>query len=135
MLTLNSNKQKLKYALLGKKVPVYEAYTDDEGVEHRLDTGETKLVYDAPVEFKGNITMSGGQSEAAEFGLDISQYSAVLLVSKGLLPIDETSLIWQDTEPRFDVDGNVDESSADYTVVKLSKSLNYDRYVLRRVVK
>ena len=135
MLTLNSNKQKLKYALLGKKVPVYEVYTDDEGVEHRLDTGETKLVYDAPVEFKGNITMSGGQSEAAEFGLDISQYSAVLLVSKGLLPIDETSLIWQDTEPRFDVDGNVDKSSADYTVVKLSKSLNYDRYVLRRVVK
>ena len=114
---------------------MYEAYTDDEGVEHRLDTGDTKLVYDAPVEFKGNITMSGGQSEAAEFGLDISQYSAVLLVSKGLLPIDETSLIWQDTEPRFDVDGNVDESSADYTVVKLSKSLNYDRYVLRRVVK
>lgn len=135
MRTLNKNKQRLFYANQDRLVPIYEEYTDEDGNTYPIDTGETKLVYGEPVEFKGNIVMSGGEAEAQEFGLNLSDYSAILLVSKNTLPITETSLIWHTTEPTKDSDGNTDEYSADYRIVKISPSLNFDKYVLKKVVK
>lgn len=135
MRTLTKNKQKMYYSLQIGEVPDYEYYTDSDGNKIPLETGEYKIGYGEPVEFFGNIAMSGGESEAVEFGLDMSQYSAVLIVDKGLLPIDETSRIWHTTEPVMNDDGTVDEFTADYTVVKLSPSLNVDKYVLKKVVK
>lgn len=135
MRTLNKNKQKMYYANQDKTVPIYETYIDADGNEYQLDTGETKLVYGEPIEFKGNIAMSGGEAEAQEFGLNLSDYEAVLIVGKNTLPITETSLIWHATEPTKDKDGNTDEYSADYRIVKISPSLNFDKYVLKKVVK
>lgn len=135
MRTLNKNTQKMYYANQDRLVPIYEEYTDEDGNTYPLDTGETKLVYGEPVEFKGNIVMSGGEAEAQEFGLNLSDYSAILLVNKNALPITETSLIWHTTEPTKDSDGNTDEYSADYRIVKISPSLNFDKYVLKKVVK
>lgn len=135
MRTLNKNKQKMYYANQDKTVPIYETYTDEDGNEYQLDTGETKLVYGEPKEFYGNISMSGGEAEAQEFGLNLSDYSAILLVSKNALPITETSLIWHTTKPTKDSEDNTDEYSADYRIVKISPSLNFDKYVLKKVVK
>lgn len=135
MRTLNKNKQKMYYANQDRLVPIYEEYTDEDGNTYPIDTGETKLVYGEPVEFNGNIAMSGGEAEAQEFGLNLSDYSAILLVSKNALPITETSLIWHTAEPTKDSDGNTDEYSADYRIVKISPSLNFDKYVLKKVVK
>jgi hypothetical protein len=100
-----------------------------------LDTGETKLVYGEPVKFEGNIAMSGGEVEAQEFGLNLGDYSAILVVGKDYIPLSETSLIWHTTEPAKDIDGNTDEFSADYKIVKISPSINVDKYVLKKVVK
>lgn len=136
MRTLAKNKQKMYYSLQIGEVPILQYYTDEEGNRFLVgETGEYKIGYGEPVEFFGNIAMSGGESEAVEFGLDMSQYSAVLIVDKGLLPIDETSRIWHTTEPVMNDDGTVDEFTADYSVVKLSPSLNVDKYVLKKVVK
>ena len=129
------NKQKMHYALYGKEVPIYDYYTDSEGNKIPLDTGETKITYENPVEFFGNIALSGGESEAVEFGLNLSDYEAVLVMAKNTLPIDETSRIWHNTEPTYNEDGIVNELSADYTVVKVSSSLNVDKFVLKKVVK
>ena len=129
------NKQKMHYALYGKEVPIYDYYTDSEGNKIPLDTGETKITYENPVEFFGNIALSGGESEAVEFGLNLADYEAILVVAKNTLPIDETSRIWHNTEPTYNEDGTVDELSADYTVVKVSPSLNVDKFVLKKVVK
>lgn len=129
------NKQKMHYALYGKEVPIYDYYTDNEGNKIPLDTGETKITYENPVEFFGNIALSGGESEAVEFGLNLADYEAVLVMAKNTLPIDETSRIWHNTEPTYNEDGTVDELSADYTVVKVSPSLNVDKFVLKKVVK
>lgn len=129
------NKQKMYYALYGKEVPIYDYYTDSEGDKISLDTGETKITYENPVEFFGNIALSGGESEAVEFGLNLADYEAVLVVAKNTLPIDETSRIWHNTEPTYNEDGTVNELSADYTVVKVSPSLNVDKFVLKKVVK
>lgn len=135
MRTLNKNTQKMYYANQDRLVPIYEEYTDEDGNTYLLDTGETKLVYGEPVEFKGNIAMSGGEAEAQEFGLNLADYEAVLLVGKNTLPITESSLIWHTTEPTKDGNGNTNEYSADYRIVKISPSLNFDKYVLKKVVK
>lgn len=143
MMTLNQNKQKLYYALLDNVVPIYETdddgniiyYEDEEGNRMPLETGDTKIIYSKPVEFYGNIAMSGGEVEVQEFGLNLADYEAILVLGKNTLPITETSLIWQNTEPRFNNDGTVDENSADYKIVKINSSKNYDKYVLSKVVK
>ena len=135
MMMLNRNKQKMYYALYGKEVPIYDYYIDSEGNEIPLETGETKIVYENPVEFLGNISLSGGESEAVEFGLNLADYEAILVVAKNTLPIDETSRIWHNTEPTYNEDGTVNESSADYKVVKVSPSLNVDKFVLKKIVK
>ena len=137
MRTSNKNKQTLYYALQSdEKLPIYDGfYTDEDGNQYHLDTGEKEYVYLEPVAFKGNIAMSGGESEAAEFGLNLSDYNAVLVMNKSEIPITETSLIWFENKPVYNDDGRVDEHSADYTVVKISPSLNVDKFVLKKVVK
>lgn len=144
MRTLRRNKQKLYYSLYKDSEPHYVldedgnriiSYVDEDGNIYYLEDGVEDPSYTTPVMFYGNIAMSGGESEAVEYGLDLSQYSAVLIVAKGTIPIDETSLIWHETEPIINEDGTADEHSADYKVVKISPSLNFDKYVLQKVVK
>lgn len=143
MMTLDINKQKMYYANQDSVVPIYERdedgniiyYEDEEGNGYPLESGDTKLVYGEPIEFYGNIAMSGGEAEAQEFGLNLADYEAVLLVGKNTLPLTETSRIWHTNEPTKDGNGYTDEYSADYRIVKISPSLNFDKYVLQKVVK
>lgn len=135
MMVLAQNQQKMYYANQDVEVPVYEDYTDEDGNKYPIDTGEKEKIYGKPVEFFGNIAMSGGEAEAVEFGLDLSQYSAVLILPKGMLPLTETSRIWHNTEPTVDINGYVNEFTADYRVVKISPSLNFDKFILEKVVK
>ena len=136
MRTLNKNTQTKYYANQDRNVPIYEYYEDEDGNMIPLDTGETKLVYGEPIEFKGNISLSnGGEVEVQEFGLNLGDYSAILVVGKDYIPLTETSLIWHTTEPTKDIDGNTNEFSADYRVVKVSDSLNVSKYALQKVVK
>ena len=80
--------------------------------------------------------MSGGEAEAKSFGVDISEYDAVLLMEKDRIPIDETSLIWHMSEVKHADEQNiVDRKSADYTIKRVQPSLNFTRYLLKRVVK
>ena len=131
MMTLDINKQKMYYATLVDTIQ--EEYIDEDG--NRYPTGEPKNIYSEPVEFYGNISMSGGEAEAVEFGLNLADYEAILLLGKNTLPINEQSLIWHVTEPTKGTGGNTDEYSADYRIVKISPSLNFDKYVLKKVVK
>lgn len=144
MRMLKKNKQKLHYSLFIEERPEYALdefgnkiieYVDEEGNEYYRETGETERVYSLPVEFLGNISMSGGEAEATEFGLNTADYEAVLIVEKGLLPIDESSLIWFESEPVINDNGLVDYVTADYSIIKISPSLNVDKYVLKKTIK
>lgn len=141
MRTLRKNKQKMYYALQVGEVPIYETdeygnilYTDD-GTP--IETGEYEIGYASPVEFYGNIAMSGGESEAVEYGIDVSAYDSVLVVEKDSLPIDETSLIWFESKVGYkDAVGTiVDGDTADYVVKKVNQSLNVSKYILGRLNK
>lgn len=139
MRTSNKNKQTLYYALQSdEKLPIYDGfYTDEDGNQYPLDTGEKEYVYLEPVAFKGNIAMSGGESEAQEFGIDVSGYDAILITGKDLIPIDETSLIWFESEVVYENEEEKipDEFSADYKVLAVKPSLNVSKYILGRRVK
>jgi hypothetical protein len=78
---------------------------------------------------------SSGEVEIQEFGLSQADYSAILVIDKDYIPLTETSLIWFENEPKKDIDGNTDEFSADYRIVKISPSLNVAKYALQKVVK
>lgn len=145
MRTLLKNKQKMYYALLDKEVTIYERdadgniiyYTDADGNKILLETGETELGYSEPVEFFGNIALSGGESEAVEYGIDVSAYDATLIVDKNTIPLTETSLIWFESEVCYkDTDKTIiDPNSADYKVLQVKPSLNVSKYILGKLVK
>ena len=157
MRLLEKNKQDLKYALQVGEVDVfardengniiYDHYVDSEGNiifildengdKVPLKTGETEIGYSNPVDFRGNIAMSGGEAEAKSFGVDISDYDAILLMEKDEIPIDESSLIWHTSKVKYIDEQNtiVDRKSADYTIKRVQPSLNFTRYLLKRIVK
>lgn len=144
MRLLEKNKQNLKYALQVGEVPIYERdengniiYIEVDGQKVPVETGETEVGYAKPVDFRGNIAMSGGEAEAKSFGVDISEYDAILLMEKDRIPIDETSLIWHMSEVKYADEQNtiVDKKSADYTVKRVQPSINFTRYLLKRIVK
>ena len=142
MRTLNKNKQKMKYSIKGERKPIYETdsdgniiyYEDEEGNRIPIETGSYTSGWSVPEDFKGNIAMSGGEVEAREFGLSVADYDAVLVLDKNEVPLEEGSLIWHEKEVKFKADGEVDTTSADYTVKKVANSLNSAKYVLKAVV-
>ena len=130
MRTLQRNKQNLYYAAyLGK---LQKQKIDKDG--NVIKIGEKKDTYGEPKPFKGNISMSGGEAEAAEFGLDISDYDAKIILDKNLYPIKEGCIIWVESTPQIDDDGHSLLTSADYRVVKKGLSLNFDRLILKGLV-
>ena len=144
MRLLEKNKQDLKYALQVGEVPIYErdesgniVYIEVDGQKVPAETGETEVGYSNPIDFKGNIAMSGGEAEAKSFGVDISEYDAILLMEKDRIPINETSLIWHTSEVQYTDEQNtvVDRKSADYSIKRVQPSLNFTRYLLKRIVK
>lgn len=143
MRNLKKNKQTMYYALLNKTQPVYERdelgniiYIEIDGVQVPVETGDTELVYSKPVKFKGNISKSGGESKETEYGIDSTDYDAVLMMMKNDLPITETSIIWHTSNIGYkDKDKTIiDDKSADYVVKKRSPSLNQFKYLLGKVL-
>lgn len=144
MMMLAQNQQKMYYALLKGEGPIYALdengnmiieYVTEEGEIIYRETGENELKYDLPVEFWGNIAMSSGEAQVQEYGVSQADFEAILLTEKGLLPIDETSILWHETEPVIKPEGTSDQYSADYRIIKSSPSLNTDKFVLKAVVK
>ena len=146
MMMLNQNKQELKYStFLGEQQlyvlddegnPIVE-YVDEEGNIYYQETGETELVYSEPVPFYANISMSGGESQTQEYGVDISNYDAILVLNKNEVPITETSLIWYTSEVGYKdaLETNVDPNTADYKVLAVKPSLNTLKIILGAIVK
>ena len=144
MRLLRKNMQPMKYSLQDGRVPIYErdengdiVYIEVDGEKIPVETGEYETGYSAPVDFMGNISMSGGEAEAKEFGMDIGDFDAVIILEKGAIPITETSIIWHTSPVKYKDEQNtiVDSKSADYAVKRVSPSLNFTKVLLQRIVK
>ena len=138
MRLCRKNKSKLKYALYKDKEVVYETdengqiiWQDVDGELVPIETGSRPPRYLEPVEFKGYIQFKGGEDEAKAFGVSVDSYTHILVMRKDEIPITETSLIFDKTEPNpEDMEG-----SADYRVERIAPSLNFVTYLLRSVSK
>lgn len=144
MRLLRKNMQPMKYSLQDGRVPIYErdengdiVYIEVDGQKIPVETGEYETGYSAPVDFMGNISMSGGEAEAKEFGMDIGDFDAVIVLEKDAIPISETSIIWHTSPVKYKNEQNtiVDSKSADYAVKRVSPSLNFTKVLLQRIVK
>lgn len=144
MRTLLKNMQNLKYSLEDGTWVIYEygsdglpkvAYTDEEGNVYYVEHETTK--WTEPVDFLANISLSGGEAEAMEFGLSISDYDAVILTANDVVPLVIGTRIWHTSEVKYQdlLNTVIDEKSADYIVFKVNRSLNFTKYVLKAVVK
>lgn len=147
MRTLDKNKSQMWYALHRESEDIYKldehgnkiiVYVDESTIPPTVyyeKVGHTKEGYSEPVEFYGNIAFNkSGEAETTEFGVSLAEYEATVTVSKDLLPIDETSLIWTHT-PLTDGDGYAVESDADFKVLKVVPSLNVTKYLLAKTQK
>ena len=138
MRTLKRNTQKMYYANQDRVVPIYEYYEDEDGNMIPLDTGETKLVYGEPIEFKANISNKLNEVKWAEYGIDESTNYAQIVASKGSIPLKVGTIIWKKSEIGYeDVDNEiVDENTSDYVVKGVAdEGLTEDWYLLKKRVK
>ncbi len=141
MRSLKKNQQRLQYSTYADRITIYERdedgniiYVDIDGEQVPVIAGEI-AGYNMPVIFFANIAMSGGESEAKEYGVNSTDYEAVIVTTDKSLLIDELSLIWHTTEPVLDTAGLVDADSADYKVIAVKPSLNGVKYLLKKLPK
>lgn len=109
---MERNKSVFYYALFKEKVPC----KDDEG----NDTGEERIVYEAPAPMRANISAATGASNIEQFGSDL-KYDKVIVIDDNKCPINENSVLFVDAPPSQDEDGNF---LFDYIVKKIARSLN-----------
>ena len=146
MMTLQANKQEMKYSLQDGQVPIYETdddgniiyYTDSEGNQIPIETGEYTTGYSQPVSFFANISNKLNEVVWQDYGVDNSTNFAQLITSKGELPLKAGSVIWKKSEVGYK-DGEktiVDETTADYIVKGVAdEGISEDLFLLQRNVK
>ena len=138
---LDINKQAMKYSLQEQTVTVYEKDEDGNLKFYETEDGE-KIYYtheetgfSEPIDFRANISFSGGKAQSKEYGFDTADFDAILLTDKNVLPIQKGDLIWLDSKPTYTSDSLVDETSSDFTVVGIKPALCSTKYMLKAVVK
>ena len=145
-MTLQSNKQAMKYSLQGEKVPIYETdengniiyYEDSDGNKIPMETGECATGYSQPVSFFANINNKLNEVVWKDFGIDDSTNYAQIVASKGELPLKVGSVIWKKSEVGYkdDKETIVDIATADYTVKGIAdEGMSEDLFLLQRNVK
>ena len=122
MKCMERNKVQFYYALyMGK-----EEITDEYGNA----TGQYEVTHSAPIECYGNVSAAKGETQSRQFG-ENEAYDKVIVLDNLSPNIDEYSVLWIDTIPELDNEGNlaVDNDGEiitpyDYIVKKVARSLN-----------
>lgn len=109
-------------------------YMEIDGELVPIEIGTRPAGYKIAESFDSNFSTSGGESEATQYGVDVSDYSAKITLEKGVIEMDETSLLWE-AEPILNEDGLADTETADWRIVKVSPSQNFVTYLLDKQTK
>ncbi len=122
MFDLEENQREFYYQL-------YITETDELDEEGNL-TGDTELVYSAPI--KASAMISENTSETAEmpFGKDLVYDKMISTVQD--LPIDEYSRLFIDVVPVLNEDGTTD-TKPDYKVKKVAKGIYQKVWAIQRI--
>jgi hypothetical protein len=132
----------MKYSLFNSSTPEYErdeqgniVYTEVNGQQVPVETGEEIPAYATPVDFKASISSELNEMHVKSYGVDQSSIYAELVTEKNLVPITVGTLIWVKSPVEWeDVGQTIPKAeSADYTVVGLMDENMYcDMYLLQR---
>ena len=145
-MTLQANKQVMKYSLQDGQVPIYETdddgniiyYTDSEGNQIPIETGEYTTGYSQPVSFFANINNKLNEVVWQDYGIDNSTNYAQIVASKGELPLKAGSVIWKKSEVGYKDEAKtiVDDKTCDYIVKGVAdEGMSEDLFLLQRNVK
>lgn len=142
MITPRQVKQRMQYALLIGREPIYE--TDAEGnIVYRIiagervpkKTGDFRDMYSNPIEFINSISGTLSEDELQAFGT-LNTASAKMTYKRGQYPFKTGTLIWKTSEVEYTKDGKVDPDSADYRVLGVMTEGQYFwRCILQAVPK
>ena len=111
----------------------YASYVGENEIvdEYGNATGEYAVSYSDPIKTAGNISAAQGEVQSRQFG-ESESYDKVIVLDDRNAPIDEHSVLWVDTLPRLNGDGNTD-TPYDYIVKKVARSLNGVSIAIRKV--
>lgn len=98
----------------------YEGKTEIKD-EYGNATGEYEVIYGKPIKAYGNISAAQGEIQSRQFG-ESESYDKVIVLDKRETQLDEYSILWVDSLPELDADGNT--TPHDYIVKKVARSLN-----------
>jgi hypothetical protein len=118
---LERNKRKFHYALYKETLPIKDEYGND--------SGQTRIVYDKPVEARANVSAATGEAQMEQFGNSVA-YDRVIISDDMECPIDENSVLCVDCEPSYNEDGDL---VYDYIVRRVARSLNTVSYAISKV--
>ena len=130
MRSLKKNQQNLWYSTYADQITEYYRDSDGNIIYDEID-GELiprikceRAGYNKPVSFDINISAGKGTAQEEVFGTDVD-FTRSICTTDLSLPIDERSIVWIDSKPKYLSDGTVDPNSADYKVAaKPAKGLN-----------
>ena len=102
----------------------YALYIDTKETmdEYGNLSGEYEVSYSHPIKALGNISSAMGETQIRQFGGSES-YDKVIVLDNPNTPINEYSILWVDTLPRWNDDGTTD-TPYDYVVKRVARSLN-----------
>ena len=141
MRSLKKNQQKLWYSTYADQITIYERDENGEIVYDEIDGEKYPRIiaeragYNKPVFFDANVSAGKGTAQEDVFGKDID-FTRTISTTDLTLPIDELSLVWIESEPKYMEDGTIDPNSADYKVAaKPARSLNQLMIALKALPK
>ena len=141
MRSPNKNQQKFWYSTYADQIIIYKRDENGEIVYDEIDGEKIPRIkaeragYNKPVFFSANVSAGKGTAQEDVFGKDID-FTRTISTTDLTLPIDELSLVWIESEPKYLEDGTVDPNSADYKVAaKPARSLNQLMIALKALPK
>ena len=141
MRSLKKNQQGMYYSTYDSAITIYERDENGEIVYDEIDGERIPRIiaeragYNKPVFFDANVSAGKGTAQEEVFGKEID-FTRTISTTDLTLPIDELSLVWIESEPKYLEDGTVDPNSADYKVAaKPVRSLNQLMIALKALPK
>ncbi len=138
MRTLLKNKQKMKYALPTGEEPIINYYEDEDGTKYPLETGESEMVYEKPVEFMNGISGKLSEILVEAFGINDTSLYAQMDYMAHEFPFKTGTLIWKNSEVGYKNPEKTkpDKTTADYEICGiLDEYPNQWSCLLKRILK
>lgn len=123
--------EKMKSLARNARVFYYCPFIKKESIldTNNYETGDYRVIYGSPVKSRGSISEARGQSQEEQFGTELN-YDKVIIVSDPNFAMDEHSVLFVDSAPSYDAQGN---PKYDYIVSQVARSLNHASYAISKV--